>query len=311
MTFMITPLRILSEVRRQKRALATMSGLGGIEELTEDFISSVTKEKGAKTLFILGTGASALDIKPSQWAIVNENVSIGIGAWTLHPFVPDFLALEHIDSGGVELVEGGETPYEKSYRLALEGWHDRNEVREKGTRVLMFRPPDAKGFHRLAPLKGLPISAIRLYGRTGSFSNNLKSLSTEVDSFFQLRKFGAVPFALPFDTGSTVVRLVVLGALSGFRQVVLIGVDLRESTYFWEADPSYLKAKGLGALFSQETSAAHSVEVINRTTTSAALLALADLTKRRFNIDLHVGSSVSWLSSCLPVYDWKANDRLP
>lgn len=305
----ITSLRILPEVRRQKHALARMSEVGRIAALTPDFIESVAREKAAKTLFILGTGASALDVTRDQWDVVNDNVSIGIGAWTLHPFVPDFLALEHIDNSGFEYAGAGETPYERSYRLALEGWYDRREVQEKGARVLMFRPPDATGFHRLTPLGGLPSSAIRLYGRTGSFSNNQRSLKGELESYFLLKKLGVVPFALPFDTGSTVVRLIVLGALSGFHNIVLLGVDLRDSKYFWEADPSYLEAKGLGALFSQETSAVHSVEVINRIPTSVALQVLAQLAMQHFEINLGVGSASSWLSTCLPVYDWEQRER--
>ena len=204
----------------------------------------------------------------------------------------------------------GETPYERSYRLALEGWYDRREVQEKGARVLMFRPPEATGFQRLAPLEGLPSSAIRLYGCTGSFSRSQRSLTAELETYFLLERLGLVPFALPFDTGSTVVRLAVLGALSGFQDIVLIGVDLRNSKYFWEANPSYLEAKGLRALFSQETSAVHSVEEINRIATSIALQELAQVTAKLFEINLHVGSAISWVSTFLPVYDWQQRERL-
>ena len=102
MTYATTPLRILFEVRRQKRALMMMSEVGRITELSSDLIESVANEKGARTLFILGTGSSALDMSSNQWDVVDDNVSIGIGAWSLHPFVPDFLALQHIDNGGFE-----------------------------------------------------------------------------------------------------------------------------------------------------------------------------------------------------------------
>jgi len=48
----------------------------------------------AVTFFILGSGASVEDLNHSNFHTIRGQVSVGINAWVLHNFVPDFYAYE-------------------------------------------------------------------------------------------------------------------------------------------------------------------------------------------------------------------------
>lgn len=74
-----------------------------------------------------------------------------------------------------------------------------------------------------------------LYGRKGLSLPNIVELDGEKALYLRLAKAGIVPFSLPFDKGAAVVRLVFLAPLAGYQKIVLAGVDLRDSRFFWEA----------------------------------------------------------------------------
>lgn len=100
----------------------------------------VTSEGGfSDTFSILGSGESVLHLTPKHWPIIVQCVSVGIGAWTIHPFSPDYLALEHIEREPErDGLVNGETGLEGSYREALDGWHADEEVQMRQPRILFF-----------------------------------------------------------------------------------------------------------------------------------------------------------------------------
>ena len=111
-----------------------------------------------------------------------------------------------------------------------------------------------------------------------------------------------VPFDLPFDLGNSVTRLIALGLASGFRKVVLLGVDLRNSRYFFEAEPKYLRRYGADTFFTGQTSEAHLTESgQGNMLASTAILELARFAERTFKAEVLAGSASSWLSTWIPL----------
>ena len=262
------------------------------------------------TFFILGSGESVLHLTPKHWSIVRQGVSAGIGAWTIHPFVPDYLALEHIEREpeGAGL-ENGETGLERSYREALEGWHADEEVQMRQPKILFFRPPKVSGWGRLVPLGDYWRGRTYLYGRLGSSSRNIGELEGEIALYLRLAKSGIVPFSLPFDTGASVVRLISLAALAGYQKIVLAGVDLRHSRFFWEAEPEMLIRRGMTSFFPSERGAAHSTETTGRFSASEVLPVIGKVMRDVLGTKLMVAHESSWVSTILPVLDWKSLTR--
>lgn len=296
----------LAEKHRQARAVRATHATLGLPILTKSNLVG-SPSANLETLFILGSGESVLATTGAQWSQVSQAISVGIGAWTIHPFVPNFLALEHIervpDRDG---IEDGETGLERSYREALEGWYLREEVQRLEPRILFFRPPSVSDVSRLLPLGNYWQGRTYLYGRVGPSSKTLSELSSELSLYLGLARAGVIPFHLPFDTGTTLVRLVLLAALAGYRRVVLNGVDLRHSRFFWDAEPSLLHNRGMSHFFTSEVGEVHSTEVIGRFPVSEVLPMVSRALMGAFGTRLLVAHRESWLSNILPVFDWTA-----
>ena len=296
---------LAAERFRQSRAVRLTHSTSGLPILQKTDLMAASSAH-PRTLFILGSGESVLHLTTEQWSHVSQAVSIGIGAWTIHPFVPNYLALEHIEREPErDGILNGETGLERSYREALEGWHLRQEVQERQPKILFFRPPIVSDLTRLTPLGNYWNSRTFLYGRIGPVSKNLGELERELAWYLWLAKTGIIPFSLPFDTGATVIRLVLLAALAGFQRIVLAGVDLRESRYFWEAQPSLLRDRGMSSFFTPEDGAVHSTEIIGRFPASEVLPLVSIALRKAFGASLVVAHEESWASDILPVFDWK------
>jgi hypothetical protein len=219
--------------------------------------------------------------------------------------VPNFLALEHIERKPErDGIVNGETGLERSYREALEGWHIREEVQRLEPRILFFRPPIVSDLSRLAPLGNYWRRRTFLYGHVGPSSTNITQLPRELFLYLRLAKTGVIPFHLPFDTGATLVRLVLLAALAGYRRIVLNGVDLRHSRFFWEAEPSLLRGRGMSDFLKSENGEVHSTEITGRFPVSKVLPIMSNALMQVFGTRLLVAHAESWLSNILPVYDW-------
>ena len=295
---------LLAEGYRQRQAVHRTQKTSQLPVLKPTSLRP-TDGKNPDTFFILGSGESVLELSAPQWSGVRNSVSVGIGAWTIHPFVPDFLALEHIEREPERdgLVDG-ETGLERSYRQALEGWQSRPEVQVQQPRILFFRPPKVSDLSRLRPLGDYWIGRTFLYGRLGPSSKNFRDLEREINLYVRLARAGVIPFSLPFDTGATLIRLIFLAALSGFKDIVLAGVDLRQSQFFWEAQPSLLAERGMSSFFTSERGSLHSTEMTSSFPVSEVLPLISRVLTSLCGTRLAVAHENSWVSTILPVFDW-------
>ena len=306
---LLTPALMLAEGYRQSQAVLGTHKTSQLPILKKSDL--FTSAGGVSdTFFILGSGESVLHLTPKHWSIVRQGVSVGIGAWTIHPFIPDYLALEHIEREPErDGLVNGETGLERSYREALDGWHADEEVQMRQPRILFFRPPKVSDLSRLAPLGDYWRGRTYLYGRMGPSSRHITELDGEIALYLRLAKSGIVPFSLPFDTGATVVRLIFLAALAGYQKIVLAGVDLRDSRFFWETEPEMLKQRGMSSFFTSERGAAHSTETTGRFPASDVLPVIGKVMRDLLGTKLMVADESSWVSTILPVLDWKSLTR--
>ena len=305
----LTPPLMLAEGYRQSQAVLRTQTTSQLPILKETNLRS-PGGGFSDTFFILGSGESVLNLTPKHWSIVRQGVSVGIGAWTIHPFIPDYLALEHIEREPErDGLVNGETGLERSYREALEGWHADEEVQTLQPRILFFRPPKVSDLSRLVPLGDYWRGRTYLYGRMGPSSRNIAELHGEIALYLRLAKSGIVPFSLPFDTGATVVRLIFLAALAGYQKIVLAGVDLRDSRFFWEAEPEMLTRRGMSSFFTSEKGAVHSTETTGSFPASEVLPVIGRVILDVLGTKLMVAHESSWVSTILPVFDWKSLTR--
>jgi hypothetical protein len=292
------------EVQRQKRALSDAKARTGLEVLSEQHLKPNGRGKNVATLYILGSGESVLDLRETDWERIARGTSIGIGGWALHPFVPDLLAIETplARVGKVGLPGQDRSMLEESYDSSLKSWTNRTSVIESNSQILFFRPQSPDGDWRIETLRKEQREKALIYGRFGAASKSPATLQSELGLYFGLLKVGRIPFGLAFDTGSTVVRLVSLGLAGGFKKIVLAGVDLVGSRYFWESNPDFLTQNGLSHFFTGQRVGVHLTESgQGNMPVSLALSGISEFAKRKLSAEVFVASNRFWLSRVLNV----------
>lgn len=290
-------------VERDSRALDRVSDKLDIQKLTLQRLDLFSREKSGPTLFILGSGASVNQLAPAQFDQIEAGCSIGINVWAAHEFVPDCYAFE---SGGYP-----PTSEEIEHRNYLTESLKRPEVLTKNPTFMILRPSSPSDPQQFIAVPEELNHRRRLYGRAnlvgcdqGSLPLDLKAV---VKKFLSCNKYCAV---LP-DNGATVVRLIFLGAKLGFKKIVLVGVDLSNSPYFWFENPYKSLKPELRSLFPRPVRRTHdTLETLNRPfNTRHFLVQLAQVLSDLGVCQIFAATEESRLGGQLDLYSWDTGTR--
>ena len=293
------PLRLgvtWAQARGQARLVERWSQSLGIPPLTLDWLSEGIKPDS--TLFLLGSGESIEALTETEWAEVQENFSIGINAWPLHPFVPNVLAFEPFDEASTDYLQLFE-------KILFE-----SRFSSRRPKVLLFRPNKTQDGNRYLLIPESLRKNARLYGRFVPNSRNLRTVSQEIVKLGELQKWRKIADSLVLDSGASIIRLVSLGMRLGFTKIVLLGVDLNGGQYFWEKNPERLAARSVRSFSPGFVRPIH--ETMVRDTKPFVLtevLGILNEVMRRAGVSLFAGSRESVLSDLFPVHVWNQSDN--
>ncbi|GAC24892.1 hypothetical protein GMES_2597 [Paraglaciecola mesophila KMM 241] len=166
-------------------------------------------KRSSDTIFILGCGASINDLSKSDWAIVNQHDSIGVNYFYAHSFRPTF-----------HMIELGQSP--KS--LACINKHLlADQTRNKEKIFMQIRHVMRRKSGKLCDKNGnlylyspsIPKSTCptlikkivaRWYGESGKLMHHASNLDCTVHFAYQ----------------------------AGYKNIMLLGVDLNNNKYFWD-----------------------------------------------------------------------------
>jgi hypothetical protein len=191
----------------------------GIRLFSELQVSTI---KRSDTLFILASGASINQISLARWQIIRRHDSIGFNFWPVHPFVPTLYFVEAIEE---------EHPYgmfEPLCRIARKRARDYAGVTKVVTELRNAFPSG-----RFASLYEIPGAwhVLRTFPVAAStddeFANGLRYLRRK-GLFEPGSRIGSV-----FKQASTLTSLIALAIRMQYRRIVLCGVDLNDSRYFY------------------------------------------------------------------------------
>lgn len=226
--------RVFAQMHRvSAEANAVASQSEGTVPLSESDFAAVRHPQ--KDFYILGSGSSTLSLSDKDWAVISEGVSIGLNSWAFHPFVPNVLSIEDIDS--VQLLPQREAML-RGLRLL--------ENRNSNPLILRFRTPSTTPTNLRLSIPHTLLAKTRNYGRFQvPASESPRELRAGIKLSYQLDKFGLIPQSLLIDQGASVVRMIHFALRSGAKRIVLAGVDLIGSPYFFEADPTFLERIGM------------------------------------------------------------------
>lgn len=222
-------LRIMgTEARRESSFALGQADIASVPLLSPDRLrDKLGPGSRADTFYILGSGASIEDLTSAHFDHIAGQTSVGINNWGVHPFVPDIYSFESVPWVG----DGQDFP------RAL-GLLDRGDIRSRQPEILILRPKTASEIGNISVLPLELRTSVSFYGRVTPSTRESKNLAGDIAGYFA----STVPRypSVVLDSGASVVRMAVLGILLGFRRIVLAGVDLNGSPYFWESNPDYL-----------------------------------------------------------------------
>lgn len=249
---------------------------------------------GADDVFyILGSGASVLNLSSGNFSSISEGYSVGVNSWAFHPFVPDIFGLENPRTSEHDRQV-------QAINLGL----SRPEVKIRNPWILFFRDNFSGLTSQQIVVESGLRSTLRVYGRVQFSSLAPRRLEKIIVRLLKDQREDRFPQSLMLDNGSSVIRMINLGLLLGFKRIVLLGVDLGKTPYFFEEDPSSLDALGLSGFTMTVRKGAHPTqEAKSRTTTFRQFLeAFASAADEVWGAKIFTGSEP--LSDLLEPYAW-------
>jgi hypothetical protein len=291
-----TPLRHrawLKLARREEQGVKNFADVLGIPMLSRSSIARLGGEFQDKRFYIFGNGSSVNSLTESDFEEIRNGVSVGTNAWPLHPFVPDLYSFEfsrHSTEPDPELaflVERAESNLQGATNGAL----------------LFLRPGLPAGLRAMVPLAPEPKGTSFLYGRSNFFSTTPRGLETDLEKILGEIGRGSLSGSVLPDNGASVIRMIFLALIAGFREIVLLGVDLNDNPYFWY-DRRFVTRYGD---FRQQSSRKPDDSTLTQSTserpfpTSVFLAQLAHSASRILGASIVVGSAESALAESLSV----------
>jgi hypothetical protein len=203
----------------------------GIRRFTDLDLRSV---KRSNTLFILASGSSINKISPARWDAIARHDSIGFNFWPIHPFVPNMYFMEAISTDHPHEMFGVFS------RIARQRAQDYSWVIKVVTDLHYALPARrfAGSEEFLGPwytLYTFPVAASTqaefAYGLSYLRSKGLFDAADRINSVFK--------------QASTLSSAIALAIRMRYRTIVLCGVDLDHSEYFYQDAALYPKTASL------------------------------------------------------------------
>ena len=284
----------------RKRALSDAAGTRmmadrlGLGVLDTDFLAQFRAK--SSTLVVLGSGESVEEVTPSQWRLIGDCVSVGINSWLVHDFIPDIYCFEQVQSS-----------LDVDARDSMSTLLGREEVVSRAPAVLLLRPHSETPPHRIIGIPSRLRERTRVYGRTRVVTQDRRNLVRDLRQLIRYSVEGQLPESIVLDEGMSVARVLSLGVRAGFSSIVLVGVDLNSTQYFFDINPSYLTRRGMEDYNPwKKRGSVHGTEETETRTFAASTFipAFAEAARQEVGTRVYVSSLSSALADRLPVVDF-------
>ena len=281
---------------REGKAVRASQQRFGYARLNYRRIPSLTGKPSARRLFILGTGASVEDLSSRDFNLIGESLSVGMNAWPLHWFVPDMYGLEDFETVGFE-----------NERNAISTALGHAAVATKDPIVLYLRSHSwtSNLQHIVVPQSSKHRTFT--YGRITVAAKSMALVEQELETLVKLGMRGWLPRDLTLDTGASIARMVSIGMFLGMKEIVLVGVDLNSTEYFFQRNPAHLERHGLAGFDTRQNGELHDTMEKDgrRFNVFEFLRALSAASDKCDGPKIFIASENSLLANFLPVFSWE------
>ncbi len=249
--------------------------------------------KSSDTLFILGSGSSINDMTEQEWQRIAAADSIGFNFWLVHDFVPKLYVFEPTDPGTSD-----HDCLMTNLRFRAGDYVDTPILLKDGER------------HKRAELCAFLREVPRELRRNLSLSWEWEPPDEEPAAFSaslrRLDRFGLLthPRAFLVRKRASVFFLTLLGLRAGYKHIVLCGIDLNNTAYFYESRRQEYGDKGRAVPLARPLAAVHKTDDpdFGKLTISTALEILNEEVLKKHGVQLYVAFQSSRLHPMLPSY---------
>lgn len=247
----------------------------------------ISDKKGSDTLFVLGSGGSIDEYNEKQWDEIRKCDSLGFNFWLLHDLVPTYYMFE--------------LPRDKDNQNAF--LHNLGCISEKYTNTLMFLKEGTKG------MKGFNLVPDGLRDRVKVLFNPTLPIQSKTQiskAMLKMKKeiHKSKKRLVIFNKRASLFTAVGFAYACGYKKIVLCGIDLNSTKYFYENNQKRILSRGMKIPVSGQNGVIHKTDSIEfgEVTISELLKGLHREVLKPNSIELYTGSKNSALYEWLPYY---------
>jgi hypothetical protein len=260
-----------------------------------------SKYRSSDTVFVFGTGASINEYPQSWWDVVRSHDSIGMNFFLLHEHVPTFQVMEDVHGIRARLLRTRylDTGDYRGVPLIVKTQITNLSSKRVGERVdeLSELPDEIK------PHVYLSVDLLAA-GKT------VEDMETSYRLMDRLGFWRPKPrFLLLSKRRGSVSYVINLAVRAGYRRIVLCGVDLNHTEYFYDSRRDEFSAAGVPVPINDEVGPVHSTNDPgeNPVTIHQVILAIKRTILDPHGIELYVGATSSALYPEVPRFGWESS----
>lgn len=250
--------------------------------------ADVRARKQSNTLFILGSGGSINRLTDQQWQDIASGDSFGINHWLLHPFVPTYYAFENSKPESRAIYFNNFAKVWDRYADTLMLYKDG----PRGKKRFHMVPNPFRDRFYLLDNPSLPILSVGQIDLAMRVLRNLLRWDSRKQKLTLYRK------------RASLLTIVEFGLATGYKEIVLCGVDLNTSDFFYDSMREALTEQGYLIPQPVHHDGIHKTENPRHgeVTVSQLLRKFNDLVLKPEGVKLYIGSPTSALADWLPYY---------
>jgi hypothetical protein len=250
-------------------------------------------------VFVLGTGASINDYSDEWWSVIRSHDSIGMNFFLLHEHVPTIHVMEKL-TGVRQLLLAARYVERGDYKgtpLILKA-----QLTNLSTDLVASRIDELRELHPDVLAHTYLSVDLLVAGKSR------RDMEAAYRLMARLGLWRPKPrFLLLTKRRGSVSYVVNLAVRAGYRRIVLCGIDLNHTEYFYDSRREEIEAAGLPVPPNLEAGTRHSTNdpAKHPITIHHVLVAIKEQVLDPAGIELLVGSETSALYPDLPCFDWK------
>ena len=255
--------------------------------------------RAGETIFVFGTGASINSYPATWWDIVEKHDSVAMNFFLLHDHVPTYHVMEDVHGIRAQLL--------RHRYIELGDYRDTPLILKSQLTNLSSNRVN----ERMEELGDLPSMIRSLTYLSLDFVAAGRSVGEVEDSYRKLAQRGLwtpkSKFLVLSKRRGSVSFVINLAVRAGYRRIVLCGIDLNHTEYFYDSLRTQLEDRGLPVPINDETGKVHSTNDPDQdpVTMHEVIVAIKDAILDPMGVDLMVGSADSALFPDLPLYQWE------